>query len=283
MPPDELAAVVGLPDQVAERDTVASQMLLDAGGEDGAGSSAAPLREGEEEQAAADIAGGVLHDGESPSLCLGPEVGDIVEIFGVGTDLLEQSPGSFDRREVLLALIFPAALGHQSVGAPDALQCAMAEGQVELADQAASPEGRQRLAQLDDLALDLRGGLAGLVVGRPRALPQPGRTELLVATQPLAHRGPGGVEEPGGGFDATLPGGLDQAQAMVVGVSHLTNQIEVGGGHGGPILPAARRPALPPAGRPAPAASSHSCTTASPGGYDVSRLSHRPRAFVRSD
>ena len=59
---------------------------------------------------------------------------------------------------------------------------------------------------------------------------------------------------------------------MVVSVSHLTNQIEVGGGHGGQILPVARRPALPPAGRQLPAASSRSSTTTSPGGYDVSRL-----------
>ena len=84
----------------------------------------------------------------------------------------------------------------------------------------------------------------------------------------------GGSEEPSGGFDAASSGGLDQAQAMVVSVSHFTNQVEVGGGHGGRILRAARRPALPPAGRPAPAASSHSCIAASPGGYDVSRLSH---------
>jgi hypothetical protein len=33
----ELAAVVGLPDQIAERDNATIQMLLDAGNEDGAG------------------------------------------------------------------------------------------------------------------------------------------------------------------------------------------------------------------------------------------------------
>ena len=40
----ELAAIVGLPDQVAERDAVAIQMLLDARGEDGAGRGAADSR-----------------------------------------------------------------------------------------------------------------------------------------------------------------------------------------------------------------------------------------------
>src|SRR5207244_13061327 len=46
--PFELAAVVGLPDQIAQRDAVAMQMLLDAGGENGAGGSAALLGEGPE-------------------------------------------------------------------------------------------------------------------------------------------------------------------------------------------------------------------------------------------
>jgi hypothetical protein len=38
---DELAAVVGLPDQIAERDAVAIQVQLDAGSEDRAGCGAA--------------------------------------------------------------------------------------------------------------------------------------------------------------------------------------------------------------------------------------------------
>ena len=38
--PFELAAVVGLPNHIAERDAVAIQMLLDAGGENSAGRSA---------------------------------------------------------------------------------------------------------------------------------------------------------------------------------------------------------------------------------------------------
>jgi hypothetical protein len=276
---DELSSVVGLPDQVAERDAVAVQMALDARGEDFAGRRAAALGEGQEEQPAADVAGGVLHGRESQRLRLGPEPRNIAEILGVGTDLLEEPPGGFDRGQILLALIFPPAFGQEPMGAPDALEGAMAEGQVELADQAASAEGGQGVAQLDDATLDLRRGLVRLVMRGTRTLHQARGALLLVATQPLAHGGHSGSEEPGGGFDAASSGGLDQAQAMVVSVFHFTNQIEVGGGHGGQILPAARRPALPPAGRPAPAASSHSCTAASPGGYDVSRLSHSPFSF----
>ncbi len=60
----EFAAVVGLPDQIAKRDAVAIQVLLDARGEHGAGRSAAFFGEGPEQQAAANFAGGVLDDGK---------------------------------------------------------------------------------------------------------------------------------------------------------------------------------------------------------------------------
>src|SRR5258708_29956123 len=70
--PFELATVVGLPDQIAQRDAVAIQMLLDAGGENGAGRSAALLGEGPEQYTAADIASGVLNGWQVDSLGLQP-------------------------------------------------------------------------------------------------------------------------------------------------------------------------------------------------------------------
>src|SRR6266478_6491699 len=115
-------------------------MLLDTGGKDRAGGSAAPLSEGAEEQTAADIASGVLNDRQVESLGLQPVARNIIEILGIGSDLVEQRPGSFDVREVLLALIFPAAF-QQAVRAPDALKSAMTDGQIELADQWARAEG----------------------------------------------------------------------------------------------------------------------------------------------
>jgi hypothetical protein len=45
----EFAAVVGLPDQIAQRDAVAIQMLLDAGSENGAGGSVTLLGESPEQ------------------------------------------------------------------------------------------------------------------------------------------------------------------------------------------------------------------------------------------
>jgi len=50
----ELFAVVGLPDQVSQRDAVAIQMLLDAGSKNGARRSAAIPGESPEQQTAAD-------------------------------------------------------------------------------------------------------------------------------------------------------------------------------------------------------------------------------------
>ncbi len=63
---------------------------------------------------------------------------------------------------------------------------------------------------------------------------------------------------------------------MLVGVFHLTHQIEItsGNDHDATILPVAIRPALPPAGRPSLTASSRSYTSTSLEGYDVTGLFH---------
>ena len=208
------------------------------------------------------------------TLGLRPVVRDIVEILGIGADLLEQRPLCFDVGEVLFALIFAAAFLQQAVLAPDAFQRAVADGQIELADQAAGAEGRQSFAQLEQLSFDVARSFVRLLVASPGELAQAGRAVLLVAAQPFANGGHGGGEQPCGGLDAALLGALDQPQAMVVGVFHFTHQIEItsGGGHDAAILLAARGPALPPAGRSSLTASSHSNTSASPRGYDVTGL-----------
>ena len=108
----------------------------------------------------------------------------------------------------------------------------------------------------------------------PREFEQAAGAVLLIAAQPLANGRHGGGEQARGGLDAALAGRFDKAKAMVVSVFHLTHQIEVtsGRGHGAGSLLPALRPALPPAGRPSPSASSHSHTSIPLGGYDVSRL-----------
>jgi hypothetical protein len=77
---DELGAVVGLPDEIAEGDAATLEVLLNAGGEDGTGGRGPALGKGPKQQAAADFAGGVLDGGEIKDLGLGPVAGDIVEV-----------------------------------------------------------------------------------------------------------------------------------------------------------------------------------------------------------
>jgi hypothetical protein len=105
----ELTSVVGLPGQVAERDAIAIQVLLDARGEDRAGRGTTALGESSEEQTAADVARGVLNNGQVEPLGLQPVPWDLVEILGVGADLLKQSPACLDVSQVLFSLVFATA------------------------------------------------------------------------------------------------------------------------------------------------------------------------------
>src|SRR6266581_3833324 len=250
------------------------QVLLNAGSEDGAGRSAAILRESPEEQSAADFPSGVLDDGQVQPLGLLPVAWDIIEILGIGADLLKQGPLRFDVCQILLALVFAATLSDEPVLPPNALQCVVADPQVELTNQAAGAKGGQRFTEFEQLRFAVSGSLVRLAMPGAGPFCQPPWAELLVAAQPLADGGHGGGKEARRGLDAPLLGALHQTQAMVVSVFHFTHQIEIAGGsnHDAVILAAARRPALPPAGRPSPSASFHSSTSTSPGGYDVTGL-----------
>src|SRR5229473_1332004 len=107
---------------------------------------------------------------------------------------------------------------------------------------------------------------------------QAGGSLLLKTAEPFADRGHRGREKTGGGLDADLTSGLYEPEPMVIGVFHLTHQVEVAsGGHTRSL--SARCPALPPAGQPSPAASSDSHTSIPPGGYDVCRLFQFPIPF----
>src|ERR1700738_2706133 len=80
----------------------------------------AALGQGPEQQAAAHFAGGVFHSRQIESLGLRPVAGNIVEILGVGGDLLKDAPGGFDVSEVLFALTFARAFFEQTVLTPNA-------------------------------------------------------------------------------------------------------------------------------------------------------------------
>ncbi len=173
-----------------------------------------------------------MNDRQVESLGLQPVARNIVEILGIGADLLEQRPGSFDVRKVLLALIFPATFFQQTVLPPDALESAVADRQIELAGQAAKAKGGQRFAKLNKLRLGSRRSFLSLVMTSTGKCQQAGRVRLLKAPQPFADGRHGGNEESRGELDAALFGALDEPQTMVVGVFHLTYQIEVRNGSG---------------------------------------------------
>jgi hypothetical protein len=118
------------------------------------------------EPAAAHVTGAVLDVGQIEGLGLRPVVGNVVEIFGVGGDLLEEAPSGLDVGQILLTLILAPARRDQVVCVPDAFQGAMAERQLELADETTRAEGGELLAQSGDLLLDFRRSLAGLMMGR---------------------------------------------------------------------------------------------------------------------
>jgi hypothetical protein len=92
---DELGTIVGLPDQIAERDATALEVLLNASGEDRTGSRGTALGKSPEQQTAAYLASRVLDGGQIEGLGLRPVAGNIVEILGVGGDLLKDAPGGF--------------------------------------------------------------------------------------------------------------------------------------------------------------------------------------------
>jgi hypothetical protein len=75
---DEFAAVIGLPGQVTQFDAAGGYMRLDASG-------------GQIER-------------------LGPVMGNIVQILGVGRDLLKERPLGFDGGQVMPGLVFLAGV-----------------------------------------------------------------------------------------------------------------------------------------------------------------------------
>jgi hypothetical protein len=85
----ELAAIVGPPDQIAQRNATAIEQLLNAGSEDRAGRGAALLCKCPGQEPAAHFAGGVLDGREAELLSLRPVARDVVEIFGIRADLLK--------------------------------------------------------------------------------------------------------------------------------------------------------------------------------------------------
>jgi hypothetical protein len=89
---DEFAAFVSLPSQIAQVDAPTIQVLLYASREDGAGGRRAFLRNGPEQQTAANFPRRVFDQRQMQTLSLGPELRNIAQILGISGGLLEQAP-----------------------------------------------------------------------------------------------------------------------------------------------------------------------------------------------
>src|SRR5579872_4414272 len=105
-----------------------------------------------------------------------------------------------------------AALFGQTVLPPDALQGAMADGQIELADEAPRAESGKRFAQFDQPGFGGGRSFLRLVMTNAGKSEQTRRAVLLKAPQPLADSGHGGGKETRSGLDAALLGALDEPQ-----------------------------------------------------------------------
>ena len=129
-------------------------------------------------------------------------MGDVVEILGVGGDLLEQGPGFFHRREVLFLLVLATAGMHQAVLAQDALDGHVAQRQLPFALQAPGAEGGQLTTPFDHPLGQLPDDLVRRGVRGAGEFLQPLQSLRLTPPQPLAHRGDGGVKDPRRRLDA---------------------------------------------------------------------------------
>lgn len=142
--------------------------------------------------------------------------------------MLKEAPGGFDGSQVLFALILFAAWADEAVGVPDALQSAVAQGQVKFLDETARAEGGQLAAEIDDALFNVRGRLTGLAE-RPAGMGFQALEVLrAVATQPFAHGRDRGGESAGSRLDAVLTGLGHEAKPVIKRVGHFTNHVEVG-------------------------------------------------------
>src|SRR2546428_838750 len=103
----------------------------------------------------------------------------------------------------------------------------MTEGKIPLALQALSAEGGELAAQFKHAVGQLARDLVRTRARGTGKLLQALQALRLMTAEPLAHGGDGGLEGSGGGLDAVLTGMSDQTEAIVKGILHATNHIEV--------------------------------------------------------
>ena len=266
--------MVGLPGQAGEVHAVAGQMDGELFGQESGVGLGKLVGIAGEARAGDRFARGVLEAGQFEAGHLGPVMGDVLQIFGVGGKLAEEFPMAFDVAQMLFGEgLFLAGAG-ELVSAEDAGDGVVADGEVELVLEAFGPEAGL-LAELDDLPFHSGGGLMGAVLGAAAQLGQSGRFARDVAAQPFADGVAGAAEFAGGGLEAIGFGESDELLMQPVAIGLHAIEVKVGAVHAGRMTRLAPRCcACSGGGAAAPPCGEHSTPSTSPqGGHDLPSLS----------
>src|SRR5512138_30851 len=165
---------------------------------------------------------------------------DVLKVFGVGGELAEEFPLTFDRAELLFSNVLFLVWAEQLVLAQDSSDGVVAARQEELKLEALSSEAGLA-TQPDDLSFQAAGDLVGAVVGAAALFGQGGGLARLIAPEPFAHGVAGAAEFTSSGFETFSPSEGDQLlmQPMAIGAHAI--QLKVGAVHRHRIASFARR------------------------------------------
>lgn len=106
---EELRAVISLPDQSSQVDTMAGQENGKLFGQEGGVGFGQFVGVAGEAGATDWLASGILEAWEFEPGHGEPVVRDILEVFGIGGELAEELPAAFDRAELLFGVVLPFA------------------------------------------------------------------------------------------------------------------------------------------------------------------------------
>ena len=218
----ELDAVVGLYSGVFQVHPAGKQVGQEDLCEEGSIAEGSFVGKGNELHAADDLSGGVLDCGESQASYLGPELWDIIEVFGVHTGLLKQPPLGFDSTKVLFGFVLASWLLEKPLLAPYAADGFLADGEFIDSPYALCAEGGQALLEAYGFStLCLTDGVGGVLRSFALVLKAP-HGAGLPSPQPFAHRLGSGAKQPGGRLDPLCFGIAHQLVSVELGVFHLT-------------------------------------------------------------
>lgn len=249
---EEFRAIVGLPGQAGEVDSVAGQGNGELFGQEGGVGFGEFIGIAAEAGAGDLLAGGVLEARQFESGHRGPIIRNVLEVLGIGRELEEELSVAFDRAELFIGGVLLFARADQLVLAQDPGDGVMTAGQSELVFEALGAEAGL-LAQFDDLALQAGADLVGVSPGSSGPFVEGGKLAWLITAQPLADCVTRTAELAGGRLEAVVTSEGDQLLMQPMSVGEHAIKFKVGAVHAelaaifgpGPFGPQLRRPRVP--------------------------------------